>query len=167
VLQRRFTLSYIDTPGFTGHVSLLCLDAVREPLWVELGTRRLCLADAGYSWLQHFPADEPHYVLTTMFDAQGQVIQWYFDICREHGVDARGVPWYDDLYLDVVLAPPEGPLLLDEDELADALQSGDITLAEYDLAWREARQLLHALEQGRAELLALGPEHRRMLLRTC
>jgi predicted RNA-binding protein associated with RNAse of E/G family len=142
------------------------LDAVREPLWVELGTRRLCLADAGYSWLQHFPADEAHYALTTMFDARGQIVQWYFDICREHALDARGVPWFDDLYLDIVLAPPDGPLLLDGDELADALRGGAITRAEHDLAWCEARRLLALLGRGDVGLLELCPAHRQALLST-
>lgn len=166
MLQRRFYLSHLDTPEFRGDVALLCLDAVRDPLWVGLGQRRLCIVDDGFSWLQHFPVDEPHYALTTMFDAQGRVVQWYFDLCRAHGVGARGIPWYDDLYLDIVIAPPDGPVLLDADELADALRDGEIAPADHDLAWREARRLLATLERGELGLLALCAAHREALLLT-
>ena len=47
VTERRFYCAPLDTPDFKGHVSLLCLDAVREPLVVGVNTKRICIADAG------------------------------------------------------------------------------------------------------------------------
>jgi predicted RNA-binding protein associated with RNAse of E/G family len=59
--------------------------------------------------------------------------------CRGHGFDAEtGFPWYDDLYLDVVVLADGSFHLLDEDELDEALQEGKITQDEYDIAWQEA-----------------------------
>jgi predicted RNA-binding protein associated with RNAse of E/G family len=166
VLRRRFYLSHLNTPEFTGDVALFCLDAVREPLRVKLEERWLCIADAGHSWLQHFSADEPHHTVTTMFDAQGQIVQWYIDVCKEHGVSEQGIPWLDDLYLDIVIVPSSGPVLLDADELEGALRSGDITQADHDLAWQEAKRLVAQIERRELRLLDLCTAHREMLLRT-
>ena len=129
----------MDEPGFAGHVALHLIDAMAAPLVGAVSGVRL--ADAGYAWLSHFP-DGARHVVTTMVDAEGDVVQWYVDVCREHGLGPDGVPWWDDLYLDVVVRPTGEALLLDEDELELALAAGYVTPAEYDLAWREARRLL-------------------------
>jgi uncharacterized protein len=83
--------------------------------------------------LSHFP-DGARHAVTTKIDDGGRVIHWYVDVCRAHGLGADGVPWWDDLYLDVVVRPTGEALLLDEDELELALAAGYVTRAEYDLA---------------------------------
>ena len=93
-----------------------------------------------------------------------QVVQWYIDICREHGVGKDNVPWLDDLYLDIVVWPSRETLLLDDDDLMDALQHGDIAQADYDLAWREANRLTRQIERNEFALLDLCLAHRQTLL---
>lgn len=163
IAERRFSVLQFDDDEFSGTVTLLQILAVHEPLWMPLSGQPICIADAGYGWLQHFPARANHTV-TTMFDASGQVVQWYIDICKAHGSDERGIPWYDDLYLDVALAPGGAPEVLDADELDAALMAGSITPDDWALAWREARHVLAMLEQGPLPIMQLGAEHRRLLL---
>jgi predicted RNA-binding protein associated with RNAse of E/G family len=163
VPRKRFSCKQIDTPAFSGSIVLLQLDEVREPLIVDMNGQKLCLADTGYSWLQQFPANE-HYTILTMYDADAKVVQWYLDICLRTGLDERNIPWHDDLYLDLVVLPSGEILLLDADELADAREKGDITDAEYDLAWREAKRLKERIENGELKLAELSEIHRRMLL---
>lgn len=164
VVNKRFSVTHMDAQDYKGAITLLCLDEVRKPLWVEVEAEHLtCVADSGYTWLQHFPK-ESCYVLSTMFDARGDIVEWYIDICRRHGIDEDGVPWYDDLYLDIVVAPSGELRLLDVEELDDALKEGVISGFEYDLAWREADRLLLALEEDMFPLLWVGDEHRRQLL---
>lgn len=158
ILRRRFTVTRLDTPAFQGYVTLLRLIEVRQPLWVPFGARRLCVADHGYCWLQHFP-EGAHYTLTTMLDAEGQVVQWYFDLCKAHGVDERGIPWYDDLYLDVIAVPSGEVELIDVADLDEARRQGLLTPADYDLAWREANHLLAAVRAGDLRLLALSAQY--------
>jgi predicted RNA-binding protein associated with RNAse of E/G family len=150
--------------GFTGYVALLQIDAMSEPF---VGPRSgLRLADAGFAWMTHFPHGA-HHTVTTMYDAAGQVIQWYIDICRAHGVDEADVPWFDDLYLDIVVYPDGRVVVLDEDELDAALVAGAITQEDHDLAWHEARQLLDRIERntlGPAELARRSAAHRTRLL---
>jgi uncharacterized protein len=93
------------------------LDEVRSPAVPKWTGRPICIADNGYSWLQHFTPDEPHHVVTTMFNEHGEIVQWYIDICRSHWLDERGVPWFDDLYLDIVRLPDGQLFLVDGERL--------------------------------------------------
>lgn len=158
VTQHRFHAMRLDSPEFTGYRTLFMLDAVSTPLWAKGGAERCRIADSGFAWLQHFPAGA-HYTLTTMFDAGGRVVQWYVDICARHDVDDRGIPWFDDLYLDIVVSPCGAYWLLDADELDDALQGGVISGAEYDLAHAEARRIMDAIARKSWPLLDLSVAH--------
>ncbi len=80
ILRSRFGVQYVDTEEFVGYVSLLCLDEVHEPLWLEFPGQRICIVDNGFTWLQQFPVGAYH-VVTTIFDNEGRVVEWYIDIC--------------------------------------------------------------------------------------
>jgi hypothetical protein len=149
---------YLDTPEFTGYRTLLLLDTVSLPFWTYLETEPCRVADSGFAWLQHFPAGAKHTV-TTMFDRDGRIVQWYIDICAAHGIDERGIPWFDDLYLDIVVSPSGAHWLLDADELDTALQTGLISPADHDLAHAEAQRLLEAITLRKWPLLALSEAH--------
>lgn len=163
VLERQFVVQRIDSADYHGYVTLLCLDRVSEPLSVNFGQERVCIVDQGYTWLQHFP-DGEHFVLLSAFNERGEVVQWYIDIVESTGVDEHGVPWYHDLYLDIVVAPNGETLLLDADELDEALRTGVITSGQYNFAWQQASALLDALETDLFRLLWLCDLHREQLL---
>jgi predicted RNA-binding protein associated with RNAse of E/G family len=101
--------------------------------------------------------------LLAAFDAQGELVQWYIDIVGGMGIDERGIPWYYDLYLDIVISPEGETLLLDVDELDEALQRKEVNQDEYNFAWREADTLLTALEEDMFPLLWLSEMHREYL----
>jgi predicted RNA-binding protein associated with RNAse of E/G family len=50
-------------------------------------------------------------------------------------------------------------VLLDAEELEAALQEGQITEAQYNLAWQEARTLLRDIASGAMPLLDLTVDH--------
>jgi predicted RNA-binding protein associated with RNAse of E/G family len=152
----------VDSADFHGYVSLLHIDEISEPLSVTFGGEQVCIADRGYDWLQHFP-DGEHHVLLAAFDEQGELVQWYIDVISGSGVDERGIPWYDDLYLDIVIAPSGECLLLDVDELDEALRQSQVTKELYDLAWREASKLLTILEADLFPLLFQSEAHYELL----
>ncbi|HET8906408.1 MAG TPA: DUF402 domain-containing protein [Ktedonobacterales bacterium] len=144
--QRFITQRLADGP-IAGYASLLQMTEVAEPLLVTHHEQQVCIADNGYSWLQIFP-EGAHYTHTTMFDAEGQPVQDYIDLVAEHGIDDAGIPWYDDLYLDLAWIPDGSPLLLDQDELEAAHAIGAVTQEQYDLARGETARLLVALTLG-------------------
>ncbi len=144
---QRFICQPIADARVSGYATLLHMVEVAEPLWVMHNEQRVLIADAGYSWLQIFP-EGTNYTHTTMFNPKGQPVQEYIDIVAEHGVDDDGIPWYDDLYLDITWIPEGSPLLLDQEELEAAHAIGAITQEHYDLARGETARLLVALALG-------------------
>lgn len=152
VINKRFKLEYIENEDYSGFISIIYIDEVKEPLLIRCGGEDLCLVDNGYIWTQHFPNDE-NYALTTIFNKEHEVVEWYFDICKGNKTNGKGMPYYDDLYLDVVVLPSSVVVLLDEDELKDALKTKEITKEEYDLAYFEAKKLMGDIENDKNELL--------------
>jgi predicted RNA-binding protein associated with RNAse of E/G family len=152
----------MDGDEFRGLVTLYRIHELREPLWKEYNGRKLCLADRGYLWMQHFPRGE-HFVVTTMFDDKNRVVQWYIDICKTQGLTDQQVPWFDDLYLDVVVLPSGEVFLLDEDELEDAVRKGVVSNKDAALARKTAGRLLSAIRNGRFRYFTLSLKHRKAL----
>lgn len=152
LLDRRFEVARVDRPGFHGSVTLLRIERVTAPLVVPLKGTEYRLVDAGFRWLQHFP-DGAHHTLTTLLDERGEVVQWYFDVVSAMGTDERGVPWWDDLYLDVVVLPDRTVHLLDEGELDAARTEGEITGTLHALAHEEAAGIMRAVRERKMPLL--------------
>ncbi|MGR3764256.1 DUF402 domain-containing protein [Rossellomorea sp. NS-SX7] len=161
IIKKEYAQTYIDSTSFKGHVTLLHILDVAEPLIVRYRGKEICLADKGYFWLQHFPVNE-NFSLTTVFNPHGDIVQWYIDICFEIGIDNE-VPWMDDLYLDIVKLPEGEVIHLDEDELDEAFAIGDITIEQYTLAWKVFSEINRLIEDGTFCLFALSSEHKHSL----
>lgn len=161
ILQRRFAQSFFDTQEFKGYITLLHTITVSSPLFKVYGKKDICIVDNGYMWLQQFPSDKNHSV-TTMFDAKGNVVQWYIDICLCNGID-NGRPWMDDLFLDIILLPSGEIIEKDANELEEALSTGVIDQQLYDLAWSEMKTLKSLISAGEFELVKLSSKHKNAL----
>jgi uncharacterized protein len=161
VLKRKYAQTHIDTAEFCGYITLLQTVKVAEPLTVPYSNEKLCIVDDGYMWLQQFPQDQ-HHTVTTVFDAKGQIVQWYIDITLCNGVES-GIPWMDDLFLDLVLFPSGDLIVLDADELEDALSTGMIDQSQYDLAWDEVKRLKKLISSGSFDLIKLSRGHMELL----
>lgn len=146
---------------FTGYIALLQMHEVTEPLKKKYGDKELCIVDAHYSWLQQLPFKE-HFAVTTMFDQNGEVIQWYIDITNENGVE-NGKPYMDDLFLDIVVLPTGEVIQKDKDELAWALDKQLITQQQYELAYRTFHELLALIEEGNFPYFDMSLVHRNRL----
>ena len=145
--------------GQRGYIALTHMHEVHHPICV--GKDGLCVADAGHRWLAYLP-DNQHHLMWTMFNPAGEILQWYFDITLKNDVDAEG-PYALDLYLDLVMTPDGQIFVLDEDELDEALKSGEITKTQYELA-HEEKERLCAQIRGKAEALQIFSRHLLTLL---
>ncbi len=152
ITQRHYVHEQVDSEVFVGHVTLLQLIEVASPLDVRYGDETIRIADAGYVWVQQFPSDA-HHAVTSMFDAAGQFVQTYIDICLRTGVEDGRVYW-EDLFLDLISLPSGQVLLIDTDELEAARDQGDVSQAEYALAWVEAKRLQKQLQDESFPLVA-------------
>lgn len=129
---------------FNGYASAIFVEKVHEKLVCNLDKRQFCLVDDGYVWIQRLPI-ENNWSVTTMFDENNNIIQWYFDITKQNSIDMHKQPFYDDLYLDVVVFPSGEIVLFDEDELKEALEKGDITQMDFELAYNEVNQIINGV----------------------
>ena len=154
---------FVSSDEFDGHITLFRMNSVQEPLYVRDGGNMICIADSGYSWLHQIPRHGRH-VITAMFDAAGEIVQYYIDICSGTGVGNDLVPWFDDLYLDVIVQPSGEFELVDADDLQEALSAGVIDQASFDLAWEEASHLMELLKRGRLGQLSHANTFRQQLL---
>lgn len=134
---------------------------VTEPLWVQYGEKRICIVDDNYMWLQHFPTGK-NYSVTTMLNANGEILQWYIDICYEIGIE-NNIPWMDDLILDIVVLPTGEIVQLDEEEFEEALESGSINQKMYDLARAEATRITICIKEEQFKLLGFSKIHKELL----
>lgn len=131
---------------FDGYASAIFIEKVHEKLMCNLNKRQFCLVNDGYVWIQPLPI-EKNWSVTTMFNESNNIIQWYFDITKQNSIDVNGQPFYDDLYLDVVVFPSGEIVLLDEDELKEALEKGAIARDDFELAYNVANEIINGIAQ--------------------
>ena len=123
--------------------SVVAVTSDKNPLVVELDGKPVCFADKGYQWVSYMPLEE-NWCVWCMYDNHGKVLEWYFDITKGNGV-LEGEPCYDDLFLDVALFPDGKTMVLDRDELDQALTEGAITRDEYGLTLSVCDYILNEL----------------------
>ncbi|MGE7978563.1 DUF402 domain-containing protein [Psychrobacillus sp. NPDC093200] len=162
ILKRQYIFKDTFSEQFTGGISLLHLVEIGEPLWVNYDSQKICIVDDGYMWLQQYPNEE-NYTVTTMFNHNGEVVQWYIDICYRHGVDYNG-PWWDDLFLDIIVLPSGDYYLIDEDELEEALLKGQINYQQYNHAKQTADKIMDELKENKFDILKQSKAHKNLLL---
>lgn len=158
ILKKSYVEKYYKTSEFSGHVTLFRMDEVIEPLFKLYGEKNTCIAARGYSWLQHFPEDE-HYSVTTVFNDENQVVQWYIDICKQNGYCYTNGPWMDDWFLDLIILPTGEVIEKDADEIEDAFNQQIISKNDFDQAWLEYGKLKKQIEDKRFDLLELAIVH--------
>lgn len=132
---------------FSGDIYFYNFIKVTDKLLIPSGK---CIMDNNYKWLEFYDYSS-RVKLTAIYDENNEIIEWYFDIAREIGKE-NGIPYEDDLYLDVVVTPSGDVILLDEDELKDAYDKKEMTKDEFDNAYKEAKKLMDKLENNKNEL---------------
>lgn len=96
--------------------------------------------------------------LSAFYDKNDEIIEWYFDIATKLGKE-NDVPYEDDLYLDILVKPTGEIILLDEDELNQALSRFEITRSEYEMAYKEANKLIVLLKSNIEKLKNFTDKH--------
>ncbi|SFC14435.1 hypothetical protein SAMN04488168_102175 [Bacillus sp. 491mf] len=129
-----------------GMLGILHIKQVKEPSYKEYSNRSICIANNGYTWVQYF-INGKNFAITAMLDEKKELVQYYIDVAKAYKIDERGLPYFDDLYLDVVLLPSGDTYVLDEDELEEAYTEDDISKEEYDLAWNTAEWIMKKIEE--------------------
>ncbi|MBO5032361.1 MAG: DUF402 domain-containing protein [Lachnospiraceae bacterium] len=136
----------VHTDGFTGYVGLMHIEKVSEKQVWNYNGEKLVVCDNNYHWLTIMPGDD-YYCITVMMNEINDIQVCYIDMIDSQGFDADGVPYFYDLYLDLIVYPDGTVIEDDMDELKEALDKGDINLSQFDKA-------VHTSEKLKAGLLS-------------
>jgi predicted RNA-binding protein associated with RNAse of E/G family len=117
-----------------------------EP-WRESGT---IIAQKGYKWVTRWETGRP-YIITKIYDDSANLVGIYCDISNQvlrvnNGFECR------HMYLDVWQTPGLSPIVLDENELLDALDAHYITELDAGEAINAAIVVVNILNLNAKEL---------------
>ena len=134
----------VDMPQIKGYIGLLTINTVSEKQIWKYNSKDVVVCDNGYHWLTIMPCDE-FYCITAMMDSSYEVKVCYIDMIDTQGYDDDNVPYFYDLYLDLVVYPNGDIITDDMDELQEALKTGEITELQYNRAMATSRKLQNGL----------------------
>lgn len=153
------TQTALAVPGYV--IVDFTAQTVIRPLEVTSPSSNAChlILDDGYRWIRCHPTGSGEGVvgaaLTVQLNAAGRPVQFYVDIHGGEGVQEDGLPWHDDLYLDVIGDPGEADRwtvaateIIDADELEEAVAAGLVTPELAARTWAQARQVEAQLRAG-------------------
>lgn len=155
--QREYRCVPFQLEEVEGLVSILILKKVKEPLYVADEDKKVLIADDNYCWLQIALKDQ-YFWITAMFDMAGNLLQVYFDISNGTVFDEPENPYFEDLYLDIVLTGDGRLYVLDRDELEEALQKEIISEEKYHHAILECEKLYEYLTVHKERVMAFCKE---------
>ena len=140
-------LQSINEEDFVGDIYLDYFKQVSKPYILDNGT---CLMNTNYKWLEFYDYNSK-VKLTAMYDENNNIVEWYFDIARKIGKE-NGIPYEDDLYLDVLLFSNGEVILLDKEEFEEAYKRNEMTKQEYDEAYKIAKELMQRIKGKQQEI---------------
>lgn len=139
IIESEFKSNVVNNNDFTGNVTFLKIKKVKNKWFVDEEKR--CILDENYTWVGIYPEHE-NYCITAIYDENKNIKEWYFDISKHNGIE-NGIPYEDDLYLDIVILPDGRVNILDEDELIQAYHDKNITKKDYELAYKVKDKIIN------------------------
>lgn len=139
------------------YIALKFVKEIEKPLTAFCNGKKYVGLDKGYSILEYVPTNR-NYNCRVFFDRQNRPICFYFDINNGNGVE-NGMPWYDDLYLDVTMECPSitGGFyyirLDDEPEFKKAKKEGLIDEYTYNKGYEIATSLMTELREQKNDIV--------------
>ena len=133
------------------YITLKEVKAVEQPYSVYINGERVKKLDKDFTIIEYTPLDKKYNVRIHVNDKK-EIVEYYFDIIAENKIK-DGIPFYNDLYLDVVYFQPaatkEGTYiqLVDCNELEEALKENIIDKEQFDMAYIEAEKLMKELKE--------------------
>ena len=105
------------------------------------------VADNGYKWLVVLPKEDD-YAITMYLDRNDVPLLWYIDLIDGIGVDEDGVPFYNDMFLDLLVSDSGQVVEDDRDELEKAYSDGIINSKQYQKVISVSEQLKQRISEN-------------------
>lgn len=126
ILSKKQEIKSFNNCIMDGYISLIDIEEVSEPQVWRFNGEDITVCQSGYHWLSILP-DRENYCITAMMNENKEILLWYIDMIAAKGIDKDGIPYFDDLYLDLIVYPDGAIFEDDRNELEDAFKQGDIT----------------------------------------
>ncbi len=149
-IKKEVRVLRIAEESFQGTIGLITIRSLDTPIVIKNEKKNICIGDVGYKWLQVAPKNE-NWWLTVVFDDRDNLIESYFDITRYNDFSDELRPTFIDMCLDVVFGKENDPVILDEDELKEALEENLITNTEYEMALSLAKNIVNCYNRNKAK----------------
>lgn len=124
----------------------LCLKKIKtieNPFYLQNG---LCLIDNNYYIIEILYPDK-HYTTRIFFNNYKEEILYYYDIIDKIKMDKQlMIPYYEDLYLDVIVKDDK-IYILDEEEFEKAFNNKCITFDQYKLGKNTIDSLISEIKE--------------------
>lgn len=146
IVSKNITGKRIQEDFFQGYIGLIEINEVSEAQIWKFNGEDMVVCDKGIKWMSILPRND-FYCITAMMNEKEEILVWYIDMIESQGTDSDGIPYFNDLYLDLVVYP-DGTIMVDDmDELEEALLQKDITQEQYDLAVNTCDKLKNGILQ--------------------
>ena len=109
--------------------------------------KKITVADNGYKWLVVLPKKD-NYAITMYMDRNDVPILWYIDLIDGIGVDADGIPFYNDMFLDLIVSDDGQVVEDDRDEFEKAYVDGIINNKQYQKVISVSEQLKQRISEN-------------------
>ena len=149
----------VHDENFSGDIYFYNFLKVQDKILIPNGKT---IIDNNCKWLEFYDYSS-RFKLTAIYDENDEIVEWYFDIARIIGKE-NGIPYEDDMYLDVVVTPSGEIILLDEDEFEEAYNRREMTKQEYEEAYNIAYDLINKLTGKHMELKAYTDRYLKMFM---
>lgn len=143
IQSKRISSITVNTNLFNGYIGLISIEEVDKPQIWKFNGEEIVVCNKGLKWLTILPKNE-YYCITAMMDEHYKIILWYIDMIASQGIE-DGIPYFYDLYLDLVVYPNGDIVEDDMDELKQALSDKDINEKLYQLAFETSYKLKRGL----------------------
>jgi predicted RNA-binding protein associated with RNAse of E/G family len=147
-------VTIVPIKELNAYLTLKEIKEVIEPHKIPVNGKWHTKLDKNYTIMEYSPLDKLYNVRVHINDKL-EILEYYFDVILDHeirNVDGRDVPFYNDLYLDVVyyqkaLTESEPFILLDDrDELKSAFKNEIVN----------ANKIMEELLEGKNEFVNRG-----------
>ena len=157
-IEKEITIIYIEE--LEAYLTLKELKKVTEPFSTYINGEIVKKIDKNFTLMEYTPLNE-NYNVRAYIDDKCNILEYYFDI-TDGNIIEDGIPYYDDLYLDVIFfqecATKSSTFieLTDKKDLEYALERGDINQEKYDFAFKIAEKLMKELKQKENKFVNRG-----------
>lgn len=147
-----------ENKEFGGYIGLKYVKDMTQNITYYCNGKKYIGLDKGYTILEYIPFNR-NYNCRVFFDTQNRPICFYFDINNGVGIE-NGIPWYNDLYLDVVYETPvitESAYYIrldDEIEYKQAKKDGLIDDETFKMGYEVVTKLMLELKEHKNDIVA-------------